>query len=101
LPIVLTDGRMPRRPGEIALAPLTAHELLAVPGSTVRLTGGSTPRVVRVTGIAFVPAGPHNGYADGAWLTSAGYDRLFHGAKYSFKFHAALVTVRPGADVAA
>src|SRR6185437_11389906 len=86
LPIVLTDGRMPRRPGEIALAPLT---------------GGSTPRVVRVTGIAFVPAGPHNGYADGAWLTSAGYDRIFAGAHYSFKFHAAAVALRPGANVQA
>jgi hypothetical protein len=101
LPIVLTDGRMPRRPGEIALAPLTAHELHAVTGSTVRLTGGSTPRAVRVTGIAFVPAGPHNGYADGAWLTSAGYDRIFAGAHYSFKFHAAAVALRPGANVQA
>lgn len=101
LPIVLTDGRMPRRPGEIALAPVTAHELHAVTGSTVRLTGGATPRVVRVTGIAFVPAGPHNGYADGAWLTSAGYGRIFAGAHYSFKFHAAAVALRPGANVQA
>ena len=101
LPIVLTDGRMPRRPGDIALAPVTAHELHAVTGSTVRLTGGATPRVVRVTGIAFVPAGPHNGYADGAWLTSAGYDRIFGGAHYSFKFHAAAVALRPGANVQA
>ena len=101
LPIVLTGGRMPRRPGEIALAPVTAHELHAVTGSTVRLTGGATPRVVRVTGIAFVPAGPHNGYADGAWLTSAGYDRIFAGAHYSFKFHAAAVALRPGANVQA
>ena len=95
LPIVLTDGRMPRRPGEIALAPVTAHELHAVTGSTVRLTGGATPRAVRVTGIGFVPAGPHNGYADGAWLTPAGYDRIFAGAHYSFKFHAAAVALRP------
>jgi hypothetical protein len=48
-----------------------------------------------VTGIAFVPAGPHNGYADGAWLTPAGYDRIFAGAHYSFKFHAAAVALRP------
>jgi hypothetical protein len=54
-----------------------------------------------VTGIAFVPAGPHNGYADGAWLTSAGYDRIFAGAHYSFKFHAAAVALRPGANVQA
>jgi hypothetical protein len=102
VPPVLTSGRMPAAAGEIALAPTTAQQLHAAPGSVIHLTGGGTAaRPERVTGIAFVPAGPHNGYADGAWLTTAGFDRLFHGAKYSFKFHAALVTVRPGADVAA
>jgi hypothetical protein len=54
-----------------------------------------------VTGIGFVPAGPHNTYADGAWLTPAGYARLFHGAHFAFKFHAAVLSLRPGADVAA
>jgi hypothetical protein len=100
--IVLTDGRMPATPNEIALAPTTARQLHAVTGSTVRLTGGAaTPQAVRVTGIGFVPAGPHNGYADGAWLTPAGYDRIFAGARYAFKFHAATVALRPGADVSA
>src|SRR5437899_6784573 len=93
---------MPATPNEIALAPTTARELHAVPGSTIRLTGGgATPRAVRVTGIGFVPVGPHNGYADGAWLTPAGYDRIFAGAHYSFKFHAATVALRPGANVQA
>ena len=100
VPAVLVSGRMPAAADEIALAPITAQQLHAAPGSTIHLTGGAA-RSERVTGIAFVPAGPHNGYADGAWLTTAGYDRLFGGAKYSFKFHGALVTVRPGADVAA
>src|SRR6185312_6756109 len=78
------------------------RELHAVTGSTVRLTGGATtPRAVKVTGIAFVPAGPHNGYADGAWFTPAGYDRIFAGAHYAFKFHVAAVALRPGADVQA
>ena len=90
-----------RGPDDIALAPITARELHAVTGSTIRLTGGAATRLVRVTGIAFVPAGPHNGYADGAWLTPAGYDRIFAGAHYSFKFHAAAVTLRPGANVPA
>jgi hypothetical protein len=54
--------------------------------------------LIRVTGIAFVPAGPHNGYADGAWLTPAGYDRIFAGSHYAFKFHVAAVALRPGAD---
>jgi hypothetical protein len=102
VPVVLTSGRMPATRNEIVLAPATARELHAVTGSTVRLTGGAaTARAVRVTGIAFVPAGPHNGYADGAWLTPAGYDRIFAGAHYAFKFHAAAVALRPGADVQA
>jgi FtsX-like permease family len=100
VPAVVTSGRMPAAADEIALAPTTAQQLHAALGSTIHLTGGAA-RSERVTGIAFVPAGPHNGYADGAWLTTAGYDRLFRGAQYSFKFHGALVTVRPGADVAA
>ncbi len=102
VPVVLTSGRMPATSTEIVLAPATARELHAVTGSTVRLTGGTaTPRAVKVTGIGFVPAGPHNGYADGAWLTPAGYDRIFAGAHYAFKFHAAAVALRPGADVQA
>jgi hypothetical protein len=102
VPVVLTSGRMPSGAGEIALAPTTAQQLHAAPGSTIHLTGGGTAaRSERVTGIGFVPAGPHNGYADGAWLTTAGFDRLFRDAQYAFKFHAALLTVRPGASVAA
>jgi FtsX-like permease family len=102
LPTVLTSGRMPTAPNQITLAPTTARELHAVTGSTIRLTGGTTTaQAMRVTGIGFVPAGPHNGYADGAWLTPAGYDRIFAGAHYGFKFHAAVVALRPGADVQA
>jgi FtsX-like permease family protein len=99
--IVLTEGRLPATRDEIALAPTTARQLHAVIGSTIRLTGEATPRAVRVTGIGFVPAGPHNGYADGAWLTSAGYDRVFAGTRYPFKFHVATVALRPGANVQA
>jgi hypothetical protein len=54
-----------------------------------------------VTGTGFVPSGPHNSYDSGAWLTPAGFQRLFGGAHYAFKFDAAVVSVRPGADVAA
>jgi hypothetical protein len=100
--VVLTAGRMPARPDEIVLAPTTARELNAGMGSVVRLAGGGTAtHAVRVTGIGFVPVGPHNGYADGAWLTPGGYDRIFHGANYGFKFHVATVSLRPGADVQA
>jgi hypothetical protein len=100
--VVLTAGRMPASRDEIVLAPTTAQQMHAKPGSVVRLTGGTpTTKAVRVTGIGFVPPGPHNGYADGAWLTPAGYNRIFGGARYGFKFHAATVSLRPGADVLA
>jgi FtsX-like permease family len=100
--VVLTSGRMAAGPDEIVLAPTTAQEMHAHTGSVVRLTGGTpVSKSVRVTGIGFVPVGPHNGYADGAWLTPAGYDRIFDGAHYGFKFHAATVSLRAGVDVAA
>jgi hypothetical protein len=101
VPVVLADGRLPAAPGEIVLAPTTASEMHAVTGSTVRLTGGTVPRAVTVTGIGFVPTGPHNEYSSGAWLTPAGFDRLFQGTHFAFKFHLATVAVRPGADVEA
>jgi hypothetical protein len=101
IPVVLTSGRMAAAPDEIVLAPVTAGQLHAAIGSTVRLKGGPAPQTLRVTGIGFVPVGPHNSYADGAWLTPAGFARLFHGAHYAFKFHLAVVSLRPGADVAA
>jgi FtsX-like permease family/MacB-like periplasmic core domain len=101
LPVVLTAGRMPAGPGEIVLAPTTARQLHAVTGSAVRLTGGARPDTVRVSGIGFVPEGPHNDYDGGAWITPAGYDRLFQGAHYSFKFHVWQVALRPGVSVAA
>jgi len=99
--VVLTAGRMPANRNEIVLAATTAQQLHARTGSVVRLTGGTTAKAVRVTGIGFVPVGPHNGYADGAWLTPGGFDRVFDGARYAFKFRAATVSLRPGADVAA
>jgi hypothetical protein len=100
--VVLTDGRLPDAPDEIVLAPLTAKDLHAVAGGTIRLAGGTATQMpFRVTGIGFVPAGPHNQYSDGAWLTPDGYDRLFQGAEYPFKFHLGVVALRAGADVQA
>src|SRR3984957_2878505 len=99
VPVVLTAGRMPATANEIVLAPTTAKDLHAGVGSVIRLTGGTEPQSLTVTGIAFVPAGPHNNYDEGSWLTPAGYARLFHGAHYAFKFHLAAVSLRPGADV--
>jgi hypothetical protein len=99
--VVLTSGRMPAAPDEIVLAPTTASELHAGTGSVIRLAGAAGPRPLTVTGIGFVPGGLHNDYSDGAWLTPAGYDRLFRGAHFAFKFHLATVALRPGADVQA
>jgi hypothetical protein len=99
VPVVLTGGRLPVAADEIVLAPTTAGEMHAATGSVVRLAGAAGPRPLTVTGIGFVPSGPHNSYDEGAWLTPAGYDRLFRGAHFAFKFHLALVSLRPGADV--
>jgi hypothetical protein len=101
VPVVLTAGRMPATANGIVLAPTTAKDLRAGVGSVVRLTGGAVPRAMTVTGIGFVPAGPHNSYDQGAWLTPAGFARLFHDAHYLFKYHLAAVSLRPGADVLA
>jgi hypothetical protein len=98
VPVVLTSGSLPGGPSQITLAPTTARKLHAGVGSVIRLSGGPGSRAMTVAGIAFVPAGPHNGYDEGAWLTPAGFDQLFRGAHYAFKFHVALVTLRPGAD---
>jgi hypothetical protein len=99
LPVVLSAGRMPATADEVALAPTTAQQLGVSVGARIPVTGGSVPRTVSVTGIGFVPEGPHNGYAAGAWVTSAGYGRIFRGAHYSFKFRFSEVALRPGADV--
>jgi hypothetical protein len=92
---------MQAAPAEIVLAPTTASDMHAAIGSVVRLSGAAGPRPLTVTGIGFVPSGPHNDYDQGAWLTPAGYDRLFRGAHFAFKFHLAVVSLRPGADVRA
>jgi hypothetical protein len=101
LPVVLTAGRLPTAPDEIVLAPTTAGQLHAATGATIRLTGGAHPVTVRVSGLGFVPEGAHNEYDSGAWVTPAGYDRLFRGAHYGFKYHVALIGLRPGTNVAA
>jgi hypothetical protein len=47
-----------------------------------------------VTGLAFVPAGPHNGYASGGWVLPGAFHGLFDG----FRFHFGLASTRPGVD---
>ncbi len=101
MPVVLTAGRMPAAPDEIVLAPTTARQLHTATGASVRLVAGKRPVSFRVTGIGFVPNGPHNGYDSGGWATPAGYDRLFHDAFYPFKFRFMQVVLRKGTSVTA
>src|SRR5215470_6838438 len=101
LPVVLTAGRMPAGAGQIVLAPTSAQELHAKVGSVIPVSGGTATHGYTVTGIGFVPEGSHNGYADGAWVTPAGYQQIFRGAHFAYKFWIAEVSVRPGADVTA
>jgi hypothetical protein len=86
----------------MVLAPLTADALDVGVGGRVPLRGvGGAASTMTVTGIGFLPEGPHNGYADGAWITPEGHDRLFAGARYAFKFHGAQIVLRPGTDLVA
>ena len=62
--------------------------------------GGRVLPTGSVRAIVHGPISQLPSYADGAWLTPAGYGRLFHGAHFAFKFHVAVVSLRPGADAA-
>jgi FtsX-like permease family len=101
MPVVLTAGRMPAGPDEIVLAPTTAHQLGAVTGAKIPLVGGKYRQAVTVSGIGFVPEGPHNEYDSGAWMTPTGYGHLFFGTKYPYKFRGIQVVLRRGVSVAA
>ncbi|GAA0988230.1 hypothetical protein GCM10009555_069400 [Acrocarpospora macrocephala] len=97
-PVVVLAGRMPTAPDEIALAPDSARDSSSKVGNIITLKARATSRLT-VTGIVFVPEGPHNGYAAGGWVTGAGYQRLF--PDNFFKFHQILLALRAGADPAA
>jgi hypothetical protein len=70
------------------------HTLRARVSEQVRLTGSRGAVTLTVTGTGLIPAGPHNTYADGGWLTEAGYDALFTG----WKFRTVYVALRPSAQ---
>lgn len=93
LAVVVISGRMPQSANEVLLAPKSLTELRTQVGGQVALSGSKATSTVTVTGTGLVPAGFHNGYADGGWLTDAGYNAMFDG----FKFHQAFVTLQPGA----
>ncbi|PZS25143.1 MAG: hypothetical protein DLM58_23035 [Pseudonocardiales bacterium] len=95
--VVLVSGRMPSSASEIVLAPRTLAAQHVRVGDMVSLTGDQGSQVYKVTGSGLVPEGPRNGYAEGAWISPDGYAAIFKG----HKFHTLLVSLRPGADVAA
>ncbi|MDT4963288.1 MAG: putative transport system permease protein [Pseudonocardiales bacterium] len=93
LQVVVISGRMPETSDEVLLAPQSMTTLHTRIGERVTLKGSKGPATLKVTGSGLVPVGPHNGYAEGGWISGAGFDRLFKG----FKYHLELVTLRPGA----
>jgi len=91
---VVIAGRMPESAGEIALAPPSAEALDVGVGDEVDMSGTAGAMTARVTGLALLPAGPHNGYAVGGWLSTEGYKAMFDG----FKFHFGLADLVDGAS---
>lgn len=98
VPTVSLDGRAPTADGEIALGPRTARDLHATPGQRLQVKGERTITLL-VTGITFVPPGPHTAYDEGAWLTNRTMTQLYPGGY--FKFHLFLVRFQDGADAQA
>ena len=94
IPVVMTEGRMARSPNEVVLGPRTLAALNKQVGDTVQLRGtrSRTPVMLTITGAGMVPEGPHNGYADGGWLTTDGFTAMFTGYKYRL----GLISLRDG-----
>jgi ABC-type lipoprotein release transport system permease subunit len=92
LDVVVTEGRLPRAPDEVVLAPETTRLLQVSTGDALRFLGSRQDRELTVTGIGFVPITFHNGYATGGWMTRDGYADLFT----SDKGHSVMVSVNPG-----
>jgi ABC-type lipoprotein release transport system permease subunit len=78
---VLVAGRLPRRPGEIALGARTLAATHARLGASVRVSlGGAHPLPVRIVGVAVFPSlGDTIGLGKGATLTVGGLFRLVPG----------------------
>ncbi len=98
---VLVEGRAPEQPGELVLAPGSADALDVGVGDVVTMSGTAGDRDLTVTGLAFVPEGPHNNYVTGGWVTGDGFDTLFDPASTvspAFKYHLVLLGLEPGAD---
>ena len=94
-PVVMIEGTLPGSDDEVALAPDTAEAIGVAVGDRFELQGAAATKELTVSGLAFVPEGPHNEYDGGGWLTRGGFDRVVG----PFKFHWTDITLREGADV--
>ena len=102
LAVVLTAGRMParrtrscspRRPPRTCTpgrAPWSGSPAARTAASRCGSPASASSPRGRTTGTPTAPGS-----------LPAGYDRIFAGANYAFKFHVATVSLRPGADVQA
>lgn len=93
-PVVLAAGRLPKRPGEIAMGVRSARDLNVELGATTRLTG-STAQPVEVTlvGVGFLDIGDF--WDSGALVVPGTFDQLFE----SYQQRLLHVALRPGVDV--
>ena len=97
MPVTVLSGSMPHTADQVLLAPRTLAFLHVRVGGRVWLTGSrGGARDLTVSGSGLVPEGSHNSYADGGWVTDAGYQSLFSG----FKYHQVFVTLAPSARTA-
>ncbi len=74
IPFVVLDGRRPRGADELVLAPTTLKELRLSIGDRVRI-GSGDGSLVRVVGVALLPATSHTDYDQSGWMTQAGMAR--------------------------
>ena len=89
---VLTEGRMPRGPDEVLLAPDSMIALDAHVGGRLTLSGAKGERTLTVVGAGLLPVAFQYGYSTGGWVTPDGLAALFDG----YDFRLALLQVRPG-----
>ncbi|MGB9376329.1 MAG: FtsX-like permease family protein [Mycobacteriales bacterium] len=92
---VSIEGREPRADDEIAVAPKTAHDLKLKVGQRIQVKGEKTLSL-RISGITFVPQGPHSTYDDGVWVRGGTMTTLYPSG--FFKFHLILARFHAGVD---
>lgn len=98
-PVVMSSGRLPSGPREVAFGSATAAALGVAVGDTVPVNGGLP---MTVTGIGFLPTGLENAYTEGAWVTPDGYATVFPGGMHlPYMWRIVHLTLTPGADPAA